>query len=1216
MVTWAAATSMSLLQPSATYHAPDNEVHERRADRLRCRVLRRSTRSISHALTAALVITGCSVTVQPIRSPAGNGTGDAKSSSTVVALAPVLPDAPSPSCPNEPPPEVLDTTAKMVLQNGHEKPIARMVVSADGGTLASAATDGTIRVWDVRSGILLRKLGTAGVFALGMSLSADGKRLAYYAPDSTVELPAIQIVDLDRGAAPRPVTPLYGAFQLSSDGKKLAIASNKLMLFDVDTGALLYDVPLDLKGTTVAVAADFDDADARIALAAVGEIIVADAAKGKVLHRFAPSGPLATDTPMTIALLADHVIVRFGSGNVTMYPLTKTAPPRVLPGTHADMAAIANRVWVSDREKETVASFALPNLTPIELPSANAAGASVIAASNDGSTVVFAKYVVGSGPVNDLGTGTVIEARDAETMRPLRTIEGRETDIDAIALSPAAEDLVTGSFLGEIMRWSLRDGSLAAPLPRGERDLGRTVGLAYAPNGEFFASTTEGDLRVRDAKTGRTLRAWRPNDGYHLRFAEFVSKTNDLLTVAMRVTRTPKKGTNGKPTREKTYDVVVDRWNLDGPKPPLPKTISGEIARPPGKTIAQIPREAFYFALSPRGDELAIGDAGQIALLRTDTGATRWIMTLSAPIPDTKQQPDGVLDATRRWMTFSPDGKALLLSTRRKEKNKQGWQTDVPVVLVLDTSNGRITGTFPADTYGPVAWRKNAVFIGGPRPVLLDAPAMSVRARISAPDNTITAVALHPTRDLFVIGGDGGATSFVDERGGIAATLVATPNGEWIAAAPDGAYRSSIDGARSIAWSFASPLEGFSFERFASRFDKPDVVARRLTGEASPASVSLARPPRLELEAYRTGVVRTADRALTVTTTATSASRVDRVRAFVDGRRVAEALVCAKEGKVSLTIPLHAGQNRVGLVAYDAAGQASNTQSIDVVSTSPLAERPDLYVVAIGVSQYPNMTPDQQLDFADDDARSVTESFGRQAGSGKPFAKVFATTLLDDKVTVDSVEKAITSLRAMRPDDLGVVFFAGHGAKLAEGKMVFMTNQAAFTRKSAETYGIGWDKIHAGLSSVRGRVLMMLDACHSGYLTTEIIAPNEELARQLAAGDRAGVFVFSAARGSQFSFEVPPEGLGSASRGLELAWNGQKPQLSRELPGGHGLFTSALLEALSGDAPDRDRSGATEVGELVDYVTERVRAASNGQQTPWVARREMFGEFFVVPAKK
>jgi hypothetical protein len=33
----------------------------------------------------------------------------------------------------------------------------------------------------------------------------------------------------------------------------------------------------------------------------------------------------------------------------------------------------------------------------------------------------------------------------------------------------------------------------------------------------------------------------------------------------------------------------------------------------------------------------------------------------------------------------------------------------------------------------------------------------------------------------------------------------------------------------------------------------------------------------------------------------------------------------------------------------------------------------------------------------------------------------------------------------------------------------------------------------------------------------------------------------------------------------------------------------------------------------VDYVTERVRAASNGRQTPWVVRREMFGDFAVAP---
>jgi len=204
----------------------------------------------------------------------------------------------------------------------------------------------------------------------------------------------------------------------------------------------------------------------------------------------------------------------------------------------------------------------------------------------------------------------------------------------------------------------------------------------------------------------------------------------------------------------------------------------------------------------------------------------------------------------------------------------------------------------------------------------------------------------------------------------------------------------------------------------------------------------------------------------------------------------------------------------------------------------------------------------------------------------------------------------------MRPDDLAVVFFAGHGARIDESRMLFLTSRAVFERGAALAHGIGWDRIERSLRGARGRVLVMLDACHAGYVSTEVVAPNEALARDLAHGDRTGILVFSAARGSQFSYEVPVDAGSGSSRGLELAWEGKPPPKQKDLMGGHGLFTSALLEALEGEAPDRDRSGAIEVNELVDYVTERVRAASNYKQTPWVARRELFGEFMVAPAAR
>jgi WD40 repeat protein/uncharacterized caspase-like protein len=1188
-------------------------------------VIRFSSRPLIHALLGMLIIAGCSATVQPIlpRSGVDLRPKNGPKSTAVVDLSGPITELPVASCPEEAPPPVLDSSAKFILQNGHERGILRIALSADGRTLASAGLDGTVRIWDVRAGILLRKLGTAGFFVSGLSLSADGKRLAYYAPDGSPEGLAIRIIDLDRPDAPRTITPSYGSFSLSNDGKKLAIAVDKLAIFDVENRKQLLDLPLGTK-SPMALDVAFDETQKRIAVTAPGEAVIVDMEKGTVINRLATNYASLSDVPAQILFRRDHVYIRSAVGTITQYSLAANKPPVTLPGQYRHMALAGDRLWICDTVTGDVTAFALPNLTSISLPTTNPVRAELIAASTDESTVVFAarRYDPSTRYLSTHSDmGTIMDARDAATMRPVRTIEGRETGIDAIAINPAADELITGSMLGELGRWNLRTGARAVPLPDQERDRGRTLTMAYAPHGAFFVSTNGGSMvRVRESKTALTARNWVVHPTYDVRYAGFLPKTTDLITVSRKITREVSKTKtlpNGMPVVDETHDVLVDKWDLSGPTPAIEPVKSGIRSPPTGKTIGHATTDATWVSMSPKGDQIALVGNDSLSLMRLDTGKVAWTTPLQTIQLGSTKQPDGALDGHARSTTFSPDGKSLLLSTRRLETNAQKVQIYVPVLLVFDTATGRVTATHHLDAYGPVAWRKDKIFIGGVRPTLYDAPKMTMRARATALDNTITAVALHPTRDLFVMGGDGGATSFVDENGGVTATLVATPNGEWIAATPDGSYQSSIDGARSIAWSFSSPLEGFTFERFAARYDKPDVVGRRLLGESSPSDVSLARPPRLKIEDAPRGVVRTNERVIALRTFASSASRVDRVRAFVDGRPVAEQLVCAREGHAALDVPLHGGQNRVTLVAYDAAGQASNTQELDVISTSRSAEKPNLYVVAIGVSKYTNMPPEQQLDFADDDATSIAEALMRHTGPNKPFAKVFTSVLLDEKVTVKSVETAVDSLRVMGPDDLAVVFFAGHGAKLAEGKMVFMTHQAEFTREAAEKHGVGWDKIQRSLSGVRGRVLMMLDACHSGYLTTEVVAPNEDLARQLAAGDRAGVFIFSAARGSQFSFEVPVDESSGARRGLELAWqDGDKPPPKAvELAGGHGLFTSALLEALGGSAPDRDRSGATEVGELVDYVTERVRAASNGKQTPWVARREMFGEFFVVPSK-
>ena len=136
---------------------------------------------------------------------------------------------------------------------------------------------------------------------------------------------------------------------------------------------------------------------------------------------------------------------------------------------------------------------------------------------------------------------------------------------------------------------------------------------------------------------------------------------------------------------------------------------------------------------------------------------------------------------------------------------------------------------------------------------------------------------------------------------------------------------------------------------------------------------------------------------------------------------------------------------------------------------------------------------------------------------------------------------------------------------------------------------------------------MLLDACHSGHVTRDVVVPNNDLASSLVRGQRAGVLVFAAAKGRQLSYE--PNG----SRGVVLTKD-TKPLV--QTSEAHGLFTGALLQALASQDTDRDGDGVIEASELVDAVSARVAIASNGMQTPWIARRELFGDFHLVELSK
>ena len=103
---------------------------------------------------------------------------------------------------------------------------------------------------------------------------------------------------------------------------------------------------------------------------------------------------------------------------------------------------------------------------------------------------------------------------------------------------------------------------------------------------------------------------------------------------------------------------------------------------------------------------------------------------------------------------------------------------------------------------------------------------------------------------------------------------------------------------------------------------------------------------------------------------------------------------------------------------------------------------------------------------------------------------------------------------------------------------------------------------------------------------TETVVPNDELAQQLMAGGRCGVMVFSASKGRQEAMESP------------------------DLGGGFGAFAYGLVQALGPKAKEADlnENGFVEFMELVDYVSHVVDEVTKGEQTPWLSRKELFGD--------
>ena len=422
---------------------------------------------------------------------------------------------------------------------------------------------------------------------------------------------------------------------------------------------------------------------------------------------------------------------------------------------------------------------------------------------------------------------------------------------------------------------------------------------------------------------------------------------------------------------------------------------------------------------------------------------------------------------------------------------------------------------------------------------------------------------------------------------------------------PEGHFDGPSGVRNKVAYRIGESLNILPVDQFFDGFYYPDLYKSILRGERPLPKVTVEAPPKIRILSPVSRITTEQEQATVEAVIDDQGGGIQKPVVKLNGSEYLVDELPVRENEKQLrwrfTIPLISGvENIIEVHSAASNGAIASQPARIIVDCEKPKKRPELYMVAVGISDYAD---GQRIDLkcARNDAEVLAKTFRERGELFYGKGKVHVKTVVDSQATMAGIQQAIAEVaKAAKPRDIFILTLSGHGVTLGERYYFipydYKCDNNDWQDERVRRQGLPEDKLDDWIASVPAtKRVLVYDTCQSGSAlgrSTSYEKTLESLAR------RSGCHVIAAAASNEQAEELPDIGHGA---------------LTYALIAGLGASDKGLLKNRSATSKD----GMIGVLNWFQFAAENVPAITKlslGKEQ-YIEFKSKAGDFPILPVK-